>query len=214
MINLFTFASNDASICYLGTIFGAMNGVIPLSTVNCSGMATGGSISLLGTMFQYFNSVVLTVGALVIVYITVVGVLQTAQEGEFMGKHWNKLWTPIRIVLGVAALVPTGSGYSGLQILMMWVIVQGVGAADTLWNTAFSYINVTGSPYAQVSIPGVGVNTTMTTMFQGLVCDASARLKYQILTKEYPQGGIIVMNMHQMIRVFVVVNLPLALQPQ
>ena len=175
MISLFAPSVNDQSLVYLYSIFGSMNGVIPAP----GGAASSSTmVTLLGTMFKTFNSVVLAVGALIVVYITVVGIMNTAHEGKFMGKDWNNLWIPIRVVMGIASLVPTGSGYCGLQIVMMWVIVQGIGAADTLWGTALSYVNTMGSPFAQVSIPTTGVNASMKNLFSGLVCAKSAAATY------------------------------------
>ena len=55
------------------------------------------------------------------------------------------------------------------------VLVQGVGAADKLWSTALDYIDVVGSPYAQVSVPSVGVSNSMQSLYAGLVCDATLR---------------------------------------
>lgn len=172
MINLFQFAANDQSLSYLTTIFGSMNGIIS----NPSGGASAGSnaITLFGTMFKTFNTVILSVGALIVIYVTVVGVVKTAHEGEMMGKGWNSIWVPLRMVLGIAALVPTGSGYSAIQIVMMWVIVQGIGAADTVWNTVLGYVNLVGSPYGQVTIPSVGVTNAFNDLFKGLVCAATA----------------------------------------
>lgn len=174
MINLFSFAQSDQSLIYLNRIFGSMNGIIP--NVQGTPNSSGATITLIGTMFQTFNSIVLAVAALMIVYITIVGVMQTAHEGEFM-KKWHGLWTPIRVVLGIGALFPTGAGYSGLQLIMMWVIVQGIGAADTLWNVALSYTAIMGSPYATTTLPSTGVSDTMKGVFTGLVCDATFREK-------------------------------------
>lgn len=169
MISLFEIPSTDASVSGLSIIFGTMNGLLPPA----AGATT--TISLLGTMFKTFNGIALTIGVLIVVYVTILGVLETAQEGEFMGKKYHKLWTPIRTVIGIAALVPTGSGYCALQIVMMWVILQGIGAADKIWSTVLGYVNVVGSPYAQVSIPTVGAASKMQTLFKALVCDAAAR---------------------------------------
>lgn len=168
-MNLFHISPNDASMVYLSRIFGNVSGVIAID-----GKALGGPINILSTMFKVFNGVVLTIAVLMLIYITVVGVIGTAQEGEFMGKKWNNIWIPIRAVLGFALLVPTGAGYCGLQILMMWVIVQGVGAADVLWNTALSYINLVGT-YPQIQVPSIGPQAVLPSLFQGLVCDASTR---------------------------------------
>ena len=173
MINLFQFAADDKSLTYLVTIFGTMNGIIAAKTA-AGGSISGVSVTILGTMFSIFNSVILAIAALMVVYITVVGVMMTAHEGEFM-KQWNSLWMPVRVVLGIAALVPTGSGYSGLQMLMMWVIVQGIGAADVVWTTSLNYIQNMGSIQAQATVSNVGMTQNLSFLFQGLVCDASAR---------------------------------------
>lgn len=174
MINLFQFAPKDKSLEYLIDIFGSMNGII--FDPSSGGASGGSSITLLGTMFKTFNSVILSVAVLIVIYATVVGVMKTAHEGEPMGKQWNSLWIPIRMVLGIASLVPTGSGYCALQMVMMWVIVQGIGAADSLWNTALSYVNVVGSPYGQVTIPTVGVANSLNGLFQALTCDQTAKI--------------------------------------
>ncbi len=175
MINFFNFAVNDQSLCYLGQIFGDMGGIIQLPAgTTCQ--TVPGSTTLLGTMFQTFNSTVLTIGVLIVVYTTVLGVLATAHEGQFMGKNMNNLWIPIRTVLGIAALVPSSTGYSFLQMLMMWVILQGIGAADTLWNTALNFVDKAGSPYAQGVSPGVGASSNLNSLFQMMVCDAGARM--------------------------------------
>ncbi len=171
MINLFNIASNDQSIFFLGKIFGTMGDVLT------PGGSTATSIGLLGTMFKTFNSIVLAVAALIVMYTVIVGLLATAHEGEFLGKKFHGLWTPIRTVLGIAALVPTATGYCALQIVLMWVIVQGVGAADTVWNTALKYVQATGSAYAQPQVVDVGVKENLKIAFQGLVCAATTGVK-------------------------------------
>lgn len=166
MINLFTPATQDKSLEYLYRLFGDMNGLLG-----------GGAVSapaLFGELFRVFNSIALVIGTLIVVYATIVGVLKTAAEGEFLGKQWNSLWVPLRMVLGIAALFPTPTGYSGLQMIMMWVILQGVGAADQVWNRALRFVTVMGSPYTQnVQIPTAGVKVGMAQLFAVLTCDQS-----------------------------------------
>ena len=131
MITFFTVLDTDKSVYYLQQIFGNMSGILT------SGSGSNVDINILSTMFRTFNTIVLTIGALV-------GVMLTAHEGEFMGKKWNNIWIPIRTVLGIGLLVPMGSGYSAIQIVMMWVILQGIGAANTVWNTALAYAATVG----------------------------------------------------------------------
>ena len=166
MLNLFELPANDQSIYYLGQLFGNVGTVLV--------PANGGS-ALLGAMFKTLNTTALVLAAILITHTVVIGLLKTAQEGKFLGKQWDSFWVPIRLLLGIAALFPTGAGYSILQVLMMWVIVQGVGAADKLWITVINFVTIAGSPYAGVSsTSGVTDQTTFSTLFQALTCEATA----------------------------------------
>lgn len=163
LLQLFSPASQDKSLEYLYRLFGDMNGLLGVPST---------SISLFGELFRKFNTIALTIGTLIVVYATIVGVLKTAAEGEFLGKQWNSLWVPLRMVLGIAALFPTPSGYSGLQILMMWVIMQGIGAADTVWRTAIATISQMKSPYTKtLNVPPLGINDKMATIFTMVTCN-------------------------------------------
>jgi len=168
MISLFQIAPNDQSIYYLSKIFGVVGTLLP----------SGSPTLLLGVMFKTFNTFILTVGALVVVYVTVVGLLKTAQEGEFLGKHWNGLWVPLRTVFGIAALFPMSSGYCAIQVIFMWIIVQGIGAADVLWTTVLKFSSTVGNPTSTLTTPNTAtINTQMKSLFQALVCQASAKVK-------------------------------------
>jgi defect in organelle trafficking protein DotA len=123
-MNIFPPSAQDQSLYYLGQLFGYVGNLLPVQNPSM----------IVATMFKTFNTFMLVLGAFMIVYTTVVGLLATAHEGEFMGKKWSGLWVPLRSLFGIAALFPTASGYSGLQIAMMWIVIQGVGAADTVWN--------------------------------------------------------------------------------
>lgn len=180
-MNVFTLATNDQSIFFLGQIFGMVGTVIP---------ANGTQPMILGIMFRAFNSVVLSVGALIVVYITVMGVMATAAEGEFLGKKWHSLWVPLRTLLGIAALVPTTTGYSAIQIVVMWVIIQGIGAADFIWGTTINAVQILGSPYAGLSIPSIGVQNSMQTLFKAVTCDVAARSSYSNPMDLFPMGGV------------------------
>lgn len=165
---LFTTAANDQSILYLGQIFGLVGGVLPVQDAPL----------ILGAMFKVLNTMALTLGTIMVIYVTVIGVLATAHEGEFMGKKWSGMWVPIRMVFGIVALFPTATGYCTLQVVMMWIIVQGVGAADMVWTSVLSYVSVAGSPYASVSgIPSTNVRPNVEAIFKGLSCQASALIR-------------------------------------
>lgn len=129
LASFFHIASDDQSLVYLGKIFGPVGNVLVPQNV---------TPHVLGHMFSMFNKVMLVLNVIVISYTTIFGMINTANEGEFLGKKLNSAWVPIRSVLGVGLLIPTTSGYCMLQILMMWLVMQGVGAADSVWNVVIS----------------------------------------------------------------------------
>lgn len=146
MYNVFQLATNDQSIIYLGQIFGNVG--IALS---------GTGPALLSAMFKTFNTALLVIGALIVAYTTVVGVLATATEGKFLGEKWNSLWVPLRTLIGLVALFPTASGYCAAQVVIMWIVVQGIGAADQIWNTVLDYYKKGGGASANVeSLEDIG----------------------------------------------------------
>lgn len=169
MISLFPVSTNDQSILYLMQIFGAVGSVLP----------TGNNTTiLLSVLFHWLNTVALVLGTLMVVYVTVIGVLNTAHEGEFMGKKFSGLWIPIRMVLGIIALFPTATGYCGLQIIMMWIITQGVGIADTLWTKTLVTAEKGGSPFASADTSQAGYlyggTGTIANLFDNLVCQSTS----------------------------------------
>lgn len=121
---------SDYSVVFLGNIFGIVDGVLH---------GTGSQI--MGSMFSVFNAAVLALGGIIIMYTLIVGTMNTAHEGEMLGKKWSSIWIPIRSTMGLALLIPKASGYCLMQIFVMWVVVQGIGAADKVWDAALSYLN-------------------------------------------------------------------------
>ncbi len=169
MISLFAISSQDQSIYYLSQLFGSVGTVLVPSSGNTT-------FNIMSVIFKSLNTTALIIGAIIVTHTTVMGLIKTAAEGEMLGKQWSSLWVPVRMVIGIASLFPTAAGYSVLQIIMMWVIVQGVGAADGLWTVVLNYVNAFGSPYSTVQLPTtVGVSASMNALFSDLVCETSLK---------------------------------------
>lgn len=153
----------DKSMQYLGMIFGTVPGTPIINTDN----------DLFSRMIYIFNQVIFALGLILIVYTTVVGVMNTAQEGEFLGKKWHPIMVPLRAAFGTYLLLPTVSGYNWIQITVMWFIVQGVGAANALWKEVITYNQNQGSIH---QLAGASTYTsasqTVNSIFTSLVCAA------------------------------------------
>lgn len=124
---------SDLSIVFLRDIFGLVDGVL-----------AGGGSQILGSMFGIFNAAVLSLAGIVIIYTILVATVNTAGDGQVLGKNWSSIWIPIRTTIGISLLFTYSSGYSVLQIFFMWIVVQGVGAADLIWDAALGYLQKGG----------------------------------------------------------------------
>lgn len=129
----FDVAMTDKSRQYLGMIFGGTVGPIVLSDEHNV---------VIGRLFSQLNTVIFVLGTLMVGYITVVSTLNTAKEGHAMGQKWSSMWVPVRAVLGLLVMVPTPvSGYSTIQVTVMWFVLQGIGAANSVWNVALDALS-------------------------------------------------------------------------
>lgn len=152
---LFTPSAADQSIMYLGELFG-----------NVPPVLAGTGSGLMGKLFSSFNTAVMSLGIFFAGYTTFVGILNTAGEGEMLGKGWNSIWVPIKTVAGIALLIPTASGYCICQIFMMWLLVQGIGAADTLTSELVNYMKSGQSVYVPGSTNGSKGESSTQTQYQ------------------------------------------------
>lgn len=166
----FTPPSTDYSVIFLGNLFGVVDGVLH---------GTGSQI--MGKMFGVFNAAVLALGGIVVTYTLIVGTMNTSHEGQFLGQKWSSIWIPVRSTIGLALLIPKASGYCLMQIFIMWVVVQGVGAADKIWNAALDYLNLGGVIMGAQS--NVNPTTSSNSAVENIAKGTSAILQGQVCMK-------------------------------
>ncbi len=117
---LFTLADNDLSKkLILDALFGDING--------SGGSGLSGAIAV-------FNNIILTVAGVLLAYGIVAGTMQTAHDGEMLGKKWSSMWLPVRLAIGSALMLPAVHGYTVIQAIVLWLAAQGMGAANAVWQ--------------------------------------------------------------------------------
>ena len=153
--SMLTPAENDVSLEYLGMIFGNISPGLMKAGIH-------GNSQLLGQLFEVFNQLALIVGIILVIYTVCVGTINTATSGKILGERWSGAWLPMRSAAGIALLIPTKSGYCVVQIIVMWLVYWGVGAAGTLWSTAIDYLDAGHYMYsAQADTSGNAQRTDM-----------------------------------------------------
>ena len=96
--------------------------------------ALGAPTTLFGYLFFAFNAFVFAVAVAWGTYGIVAGIVQTAHEGQVLGKRLNALWVPIRTVTGIGSLVPMFGGFSLAQAVMIMALGWGIAGANLLAN--------------------------------------------------------------------------------
>ncbi len=170
--SIFNIPNTDQSQLFLMQIFGRVGGVL-------AGTQTANPLK---DAIFYFNNIILVVGGLVILYSTLVSTINTAHDGEVLGKKWSSVWIPIRSALGFALLLPLSGGYSVIQGLVMWVVLQGVGGADYIWLKYANgvangtYLTVNNNAFTGAS--GSSLDQPTKQIFNNLFCAQTGKLMF------------------------------------
>lgn len=139
--SLFTPPLTDKSVILLQQIFGSVG----------SALHGVGASHLLGELFEVFNMGIWVLAGMFVMYMTLMSVVNTAKDGQFMGRGQMSAWVVVRTVGGITALLPKFSGYSFIQVIVMWVVVQGIGLADHTWAVGLRYFEQGGTVYSQTT---------------------------------------------------------------
>lgn len=160
MADVFSPPPTDKSVDLLGHILGTRVGAVYLGGV---------ANPALMHMFQIFNAAVIALATLIVSYTGIISTLNTAQEGQVMGKKWSSIWIPMRSVLGMIVIVPTpASGYSVIQTIVMWCIMHGIGAADAVWNRVLQDLGSGMSPATAITRQVKTEDTRATKVYDSL----------------------------------------------
>ncbi|KAG0753415.1 hypothetical protein G6F24_013007 [Rhizopus arrhizus] len=139
-LNQFTPPPGDTSVDFLEEVFGSIVG-----TIHSGGNVEGGETEdVLGSMMSVFGGAVMFLGMIFIAYTTIKGTVDSAQDGEVLGRKMSDIWIPLRTAAGGALLLPLGHGYSLIQIMVLWLAIQGVGVGDAIWSQAVDQIGKDG----------------------------------------------------------------------
>ena len=111
--------------------------------------------TLVSALIANFNVLFFAIAALLFVYNMVVGVTETAHEGEILGRRHSAMWVPLRTVLAIGALIPMPTGYNAAQHGIAYMVNVSTATASFFWNETVDLIveqriPVVGGDYDQL----------------------------------------------------------------
>lgn len=100
-------------------------------------IGTGGALqNALGSMLQVYNTGILIVASVILFWMILTIVVDTAKTGVVGGGRHNMVWAPIRIVFALGIMIPLGaSGFSSGQYMVMKLAEWGSNFATRGWSS-------------------------------------------------------------------------------
>jgi conjugal transfer/type IV secretion protein DotA/TraY len=89
-----------------------------------------------GGLMQIYNSGIMVIAGVMLFWIILTIVVDTARTGQIGGGRHNLVWAPIRIVFALGLMVPLGSsGFSSGQYMVMKLAEMGSNFGSNAWTT-------------------------------------------------------------------------------
>jgi conjugal transfer/type IV secretion protein DotA/TraY len=88
---------------------------------------------VLPRMFYWFNWGLIGILSLILSYTGLIATYDTLSEGVLFGQRGTPFFTLFRSFIGVTSVMPLPSGYSLLQMLVMWITLQGIHLGNLSW---------------------------------------------------------------------------------
>jgi hypothetical protein len=144
---------NDQSVYILNQIIGSVNHMIDPSQPSPGDYIIPGDpssgimpVPLFALMLQYFNQALLGAGTILFAIMVFVGTINTASDGQILGKNWHSMWTPLRLIFGLLFVVPLKSGLCIGQKIVLYAILIGVNIGTSVWQQTVDQIFQNSAP--------------------------------------------------------------------
>ncbi|MCW5156288.1 DotA/TraY family protein [Burkholderia cenocepacia] len=159
------------SSAFAGNIFDPATSSTALDVVNAlfPSIVNGGVDPFAGIMLQW-NAMVLIICGILAAYTILASTVGTAHDGKFMGKNFHPVWLPIRYAVATGLVIPVKAGYCTIQMLVVWLVIQGIGLGDQVWATYTSTTNITKSVSAGITRPDTRAFTYK--LLETLTCES------------------------------------------
>lgn len=93
-------------------------------------------ISPLSKVVGFINVLALILGIVIVTYVSLGSVINSASSGEVLGKSWSTYWLPLRTAMSFGLIIPSSAGaytLSTIQVLVIKLIIIASTSASYLW---------------------------------------------------------------------------------
>lgn len=146
----------------IGTYPIGTSGDYALGFINAIFDPSGQSVvrSGLGDMFRLYSNAMLVFAGIIVLWIIISAVAETARTGVPFGKQFNHIWAPIRLVVALGLLVPLGSGLNSGQYMIIELTKWGSKQTNDVWESFTEKMMVNaGNPEISGALTAVPITT-------------------------------------------------------
>ncbi len=93
------------------------------------------------SLIYYFNGGILMAVIAIYAFILVIGTINTAKDGTFLGKNWSSYWIPLRVLMGSTAAIPLKSGFCLAQYLIFLMVSVSIQFANHVWQGTYAMLD-------------------------------------------------------------------------
>lgn len=138
-----------------------------------------GERTLLANALGFTNILSIIICLIVTYYMIIGGAINTAAEGQVLGKNWNTPWLMIRTAVGFMLITPLqvigGMTLSLAQVGVIWLLMIGSNAGSLLWYYSIDQMQE-GTRIVQPNIE-LGRHKVAEIMKMVMCADASVRVR-------------------------------------
>lgn len=125
---------------------------------DAGGIGLFGGQTSVGEMFLAFNSALMIIAGVWLTWITFKATVNSAHDGEFLGKQYHSAWVPVRNAAGIIALTPLPflHGWNLAQAVMAVCMLVGIGTGNIVATHSVEFIQATSKVgLAMPAVPDV-----------------------------------------------------------
>lgn len=78
--------------------------------------------SAYGAAFATVSGTLMFLGALLIGFFMIVGIVSSAHSGKVLGEKYHQIWAPLRVVIGFGMMLPISGGYSAVHYALRDIV--------------------------------------------------------------------------------------------
>lgn len=122
---------------------------------DAGGIGLFGGQTSIGDMFLAFNSALMIIAGAWLTWIMFKATVNSAHDGEFLGKQYHSAWVPVRNGIGLIALTPLPflHGWNLAQAVMAACMLVGIGTGNVVATHSVDFIQATSK--AGLAMPAV-----------------------------------------------------------